>query len=89
MFSAQQLLIGLPMVAAGIAFVKFSFQISNFTGAQEWIERYVGAGMTNGVYKLFGVALVVLGIFIATGFGSNVMNFLFSPLLHVFAPLSH
>ena len=88
MFSITGLLIGLSMVVAGVLFVKFSFQILGFTGNQQWLERYTGSGSTNGMYKLFGVALILFGFMIAGGFGDNVMNFLLSPFKSVFHPLN-
>jgi hypothetical protein len=89
MFSLSHLLIGLTMMVLGVVLVKWSFQISNITGSQEWIERFVGAGMTNGVYKIFGVLLVITGVLFATGFGGSLMNFLFSPLRHFFNPTNN
>jgi uncharacterized membrane protein YidH (DUF202 family) len=82
--SIGSILLGLALVVAGIAFVKFTFQITNFTGRQDWIESIAGSGQTYGVYKLLGVALVLLGLLIATGFGINVLNWVFSPLRALF-----
>src|SRR5580704_7652141 len=84
MFSIQHLLIGLAVLAAGIALVKYSFQAVNITGPQHWLERYTGSGSTYGMYKLLGVAMVILGLLIATGFGNNVLETLLSPLKGVF-----
>jgi hypothetical protein len=86
MFSFSHLLIGLGFIAAGILFVKYTFQIMNMTGRQDWIEKYTGGGTTYGIFKLFGVVLVFVGILFATGFGNNLLNFLFAPLRHIFAP---
>ena len=88
MFSLSHILIGLGMVAAGVALTKYSFQIMNFTGQQDWIDRIAGPGNTNGVYKLFGVVLVLAGLLFATGFGNNLMDFIFSPLRRIFTPPS-
>ncbi len=75
------------MAAAGVGMVKYTFALTNFTGRQDWIEKYAGGGQTYSVYKLFGVALVLIGILVATGFGANVMNFFFAPILNTFRPL--
>ena len=86
MFNLSHILIGLTMIGLGILMVKYTFQIANMTGKQDWIEKYTGAGSTYGVYKMFGVALVLSGILFATGFGGNLINFIFSPLKAVFSP---
>jgi hypothetical protein len=85
MFTWSNFFIGLGIFAAGVALVKYSYQLLRFSGEQEWIERYAGAGSTNGIYKIFGVILVIIGLLVATGFGNNVMSFFFSPLKNIFS----
>jgi hypothetical protein len=80
-------LIGLIMIVGGIAMVKYTFQLTNITGRQDWLERYTGSGSTYGIYKLFGVFIVIVGILFATGFGTGVIDFIFSPLKSVFHPI--
>jgi hypothetical protein len=87
MFSLGGLLIGSGLIIIGVVTVKYTFQAVNLTGRQMWIEKYAGSGSTYGVYKIFGVILVLVGILTATGFGDNVMNFLLTPLYNLFAPL--
>jgi hypothetical protein len=87
MFSLGGLLIGSGLIIIGVVTVKYTFQAVNLTGRQDWIEKYTGSGSTYGVYKIFGVILVLAGILTATGFGGNVMNFLLTPLYNLFAPL--
>ncbi|MDB5178901.1 MAG: hypothetical protein JWN01_844 [Patescibacteria group bacterium] len=86
MINFPNVIIGLLMSAAGIAFVRFSYQISNMTGPQDWLENITGPGTTNGIYKIFGVIVMALGLFVATGFGNNVMTFLLGPLRGIFGP---
>jgi hypothetical protein len=86
MFSFTGLLIGLGMIIVGVLGVKFTFQIVNTTGNQDWIERFTGSGSTYGIYKIFSVFLILLGLLVATGFGNNVMEFLFSPFKSLFTP---
>lgn len=57
--------------------MKWTMVFANFSG---------NTVKTFGWFKIGGVAAVILGILIATGFGQNVVNFLFSPLLHLFTP---
>ena len=87
MFSFSHLLIGLAMIAGGFAMVKYTFKLLNITGPQQWMERYTGSGSTYGMYKLAGVAIIIMGILFATGFGNNLMDFIFSPLKGIFKPL--
>lgn len=86
MFSLSNLLIGLIMIGLGVLGVKYTFWLHNVTGAQDWLERYTGSGSTYGIYKILSVILVLLGILYATGFGENVVEFFFSPLLNLFSP---
>lgn len=86
MFSITQLIIGVIMVGLGVLTVKYTFQLVNMTGRQDWIENITGSGSTYGVFKLFGVALVIIGLLVATGFGNDVLNFIFSPLRRIFTP---
>lgn len=84
MFSIKGLIIGLGMMAFGLLGVKYTFWLHNFTGPQGWLERYTGSGTTYGIYKIFSTLLIAIGILVATGFGDNVMSFLFSPFLNLF-----
>ena len=86
MFDPGHIIIGLIMAGLGVAMVKYTFQLVNITGNQQWIEKYAGGGSTYGVFKLFGVLLAIAGIMFATGFGNNLMDFLFSPLKSIFRP---
>lgn len=75
------------MTVLGVVAVKYTFNLVNITGSQDWLEQFTGPGSTYGMYKIFGVLLVIVGVLVATGFGAPVMNFIFSPLKHVFSPL--
>jgi hypothetical protein len=82
----NQLLIGLLMAGIGIAGVKYTFPIMNFTGSLDWIERYTGQGSTYLILKLFFLFTAIFGILYASGFGGSVIEFIFSPLKRVFQP---
>ena len=86
MFSIANFITGIVMILLGIAGVKWTFWLHNVTGPQMWLERYTGSGSTYGVYKIFSVLLVLIGILFATGFGNNVMGFFFAPIVHLFHP---
>jgi hypothetical protein len=87
MFSLSHLIIGFFMVAFGVIAVKYTFQLANLTGSQDWLERFTGPGSTYGVYKIFGVLIAIFGLLFATGFGGGVLNFLLSPLKGIFTSL--
>ncbi len=87
-FTFSHFFIGLTMVAIGVIGVKFTFQIVNLTGPQDWLERFTGPGSTYGIFKIFGVLLAIAGLIFATGYGWELMNFLFSPLKGLFGGLS-
>jgi hypothetical protein len=87
MFSSNGLLIGVGLVIAGVLFVRFTFRLANITGPQFWLERYTGSGSTYGIYKIFGVVLVILGLLVATGFGNDVLSYLLSPFKSAIHPL--
>ncbi len=84
MFSLSGLLIGATMVGLGILGIKYTFWIHNQTGPVGFIEKYTGSGSTYGVYKILSVFLVIIGILWATGFGHNVLEFIFAPFLNIF-----
>lgn len=86
MFTINGLLIGAAMIALGVLGVKYAFWIHNMTGPQEWMERYTGSGSTVGMYKIISTLLIIVGVLWATGFGHNVMDFVFSPIKSLFHP---
>ena len=85
MFSFTNLLIGLGLISAGILGVKYTFQIANFTGPQDWLERFTGSGSTYGIYKILAVLVALSGLLTATGFGDNLISLLLSPLKGLFS----
>ncbi len=85
MFSLDGLLIGLVMITLGSLAVKYTYAMVGFTGRQDWIECYTGSGTTYLAFKLFGVIVVIMGLLIATGFGDNLLEWVFSPLAGVFS----
>jgi hypothetical protein len=86
MFTLGHLIFGVLAIGLGALTVKYTYQLVNFTGRQMWIEKYTGQGTTYGVFKIVGVLIIVGGILYATGFGTAVLEFIFSPLLKVFTP---
>ena len=64
--------------------VRFAYSIRNFTGSQDWLEQYTGAGTTTGMYKLFGVLLAIVGLLIMTGLGTPILKTLLEPIAGMF-----
>lgn len=60
--------------------LKYNYQLVNFTGNQDWIERYLGGGTTYFVYKLLAIIIVLGGILYMTGLGSGLAQQILAPL---------
>jgi hypothetical protein len=51
--------------AAGVLIMKYTVQITNFTGKIDFAEKYFGAGIGAGTYtwwRLFGMAMCILSV---------------------------
>ncbi len=88
-FGLGSVLIGLLLFAIGIVMVRYSYPISRFTGAQEWIERKAGPGTTSGVYKLFGAIAIFFGMLFVTGLDNSFFPWLLSPLRSILGGLGN
>ena len=63
------ILLGLFLIVLGTVMLVFNREIYGFTGGIDFVEHYFRAG-TPAFLKLFSLALVLIGIMMATGFGS-------------------
>jgi len=43
----------------GFSLVYFAFPLSNITGSQDWVEKYLGPGGTITFYRLLGTAIAI------------------------------
>ena len=86
MFTWPHLFIGLIVLVLGIAMVKYSYQVANYTGRQAWIENRLGSGSTYFAYKMFGLLSIFIGVLYATGLSGAFGNWIFSPLSGFFSP---
>lgn len=84
MITLSGILWGLAAIALGILGLRFTYQIVNLTGNQDWIESKIGSGSTYGAYKFFAIVLVIGGILEATGLMPGLMKALVSPLRGMF-----
>lgn len=48
--------------AVGTAFMKYNFQLTKLFGHNSLAERYLGEGGTYSMWKLLGVALIIVSI---------------------------
>jgi len=85
-FSFSHFIIGLLLAGAGLLGVKFTYPIMNFTGRQQWIEKYTGQGTTYFVMKMFFLVVLLFGILFAFGLGGALLSWVFSPLRKIFSP---
>lgn len=89
MITIHAFIYGFIAIVIGTLFVMYSYQIAGFTGRQDWIEKYLGAGSTYGAYKIFGIVIVLGGILGATGLLHGAATWLLSPLHSVFPQAKH
>ena len=61
------ILIGATMITLGLLMLKFWRSVYNFTGALDFVERWVTAG-TPAFIRIVGVLLVVIGLGTIFGF---------------------
>jgi len=81
----EHIFFGSIAVALGVLAVKYNFQLVNFTGRVEWIERYMGGGSTFAALKTLSVLLVIGGLLYMFGLLDSVLGWLLTPL-QVFFP---
>jgi hypothetical protein len=84
MITLGSILTGLLMVGLGVLGLRYTFQLLNFTGSQDWIESKLGSGSTLGAYKMLALLLVFIGILETVGLLHGVMNWLLTPLRGLF-----
>ena len=69
-----RILIGLVVMAAGFGIIIKTDLVRSWFGEIAWAERKLGPGGTRTFYKLIGLAVCVIGVFIATNIISDIMN---------------
>lgn len=84
MLTISGIIYGILAIVIGTLLLIYTFQIVGFTGNQDWIEKYLGAGSTYLAYKIFGIILVLGGILAATGLLHGILELVLSPLKGLF-----
>jgi len=87
MFTLSNFLLGIFLTVAGVVMVKYNFKLVGLTGRQDWIENVLGDGTTYMAFQVFAVALVLLGIALATGLGNNLGHLILDPIKSFFPAL--
>lgn len=63
------IILGLVLISLGLLMLKFWRSVYNFTGALDFVERWITAG-TPAFIRIVGVLLVVIGLGTIFGFWS-------------------
>ncbi len=68
-----RVLLGLAVMVAGYFIVVKSETVLEWFGRIDWAEEKLGTGQTRLFYKLIGIGVAFLGIFIATNIISDIL----------------
>ena len=64
----NKILVTVLGLGSGILILRYSRQVTGFTGRFGWAEQYLGHGGTHTVIRLFGAALVFLFVLYPFGY---------------------
>ena len=79
----MQFILGPLLTVLGIVMMRYTVQITNFTGKIDWAEKYFGGGVLAGTYsmwRLVGLGITILGALWFFGLISVLGGFLASVL---------
>jgi hypothetical protein len=74
--------LGIIVMVVGYFIVARSEKVFEWFGENAFAEKYIGFGATRFFYKLIGVLVVFIGIFIATNVASDLLGSLARVLTH-------
>lgn len=69
-----RVLLGLFVMIVGYFMVAKSEKVFEWFGQNEFAEKYLGYGGSRFFYKLIGILVVFIGIFIATNIISDILG---------------
>lgn len=69
-----RILLGLGIMMLGFVILKKTDLFRSWFGEIPWAEEHLGSSGTRTFYKLFGAAVSVMGVFMATGIMSDILN---------------
>lgn len=55
-------LVGLILIATGVAVIKFRYPLYHFTGDWDWAMRFLGSGGTVAAIAIIGAGLIFVGV---------------------------
>lgn len=55
-------IVGLILVAAGVALLRYRYQVHNFVGEWDWAQKFLGANGTVVALSLIGAGLIFVGV---------------------------
>lgn len=65
MGTIARLLIFFLGIALGTLFVRYSYQLTQLFGHNSYAERYIGDGGTYSMWKLLGLVVIVVAVWLA------------------------
>ncbi len=61
-----RILVGLALAAVGFFFVWKTEDVLGFFGSIDWADQHLGGGGSRLMYKLIGIAVILVGFVVAT-----------------------
>ena len=58
----MQFIFGPLLIVLGVLMMRYTVQITNFTGDIDWAEQYLGGGTAAGTYTLWRIVGLVLAL---------------------------
>ena len=76
-----RILIGLVVIGLGFIMVYRPRFFVEFIGHQDWLEKIIQVSDDELAYKIIGIVIMFVGALIMTGLITDVLYFVFSPIL--------
>ena len=78
-------ILGILIVAAGAAGIKYNGPIVHMFGQNNIFERKLGQGATFLVFQLLAILVILFGFFTMISLHDDIMGFFFAPLIGLFS----
>ncbi len=69
-----RILLGVAVMVVGFCFVRYSDKVLEWFGRVDFAEDKLGQGGTRLFYKLMGILIAFIGMFIATNIMSDILG---------------
>ena len=81
----MRFILGPLIIVLGLLMIRYTVEITNFTGQIDWAEKYLGGGLLAGTYTLWRLVGLVFMILAALWiFG--LLDVIGGPLAHLLNP---